>query len=109
MTQQNAGRATAGIDGQVALTSRDRAELADRLQRRRAWQALPVKRVYIPKGKTNSGRWGYLPSPIAPSKNRVRNTLEPQWEATLRSPVVWLPAGQGSDLRRGPLTSGNCA
>ena len=33
VTQQNAGRATAGVAGQVALTSRDRAELADRLQR----------------------------------------------------------------------------
>jgi RNA-directed DNA polymerase len=33
VTQRNAGRKTAGIDGQVAMTSRDRAELAERLHR----------------------------------------------------------------------------
>jgi RNA-directed DNA polymerase len=32
VTQVNAGRKTAGIDGQVALSSQDRAELADWVQ-----------------------------------------------------------------------------
>ena len=50
VTQLNAGRATAGIDGQVALTSRDRAELVGRLHHHhRSGQARPVKRVFIPK------------------------------------------------------------
>jgi RNA-directed DNA polymerase len=48
VTEHNAGRATAGIDGKLALTSSDKAELADRLQRSSApWRARPVKRVYI--------------------------------------------------------------
>ena len=33
VTQRNAGRKTAGVDGEVALTSRDRGELAERLHR----------------------------------------------------------------------------
>ena len=32
MTEHNAGRATTGIDGRLALTTPDKAELADRLQ-----------------------------------------------------------------------------
>ena len=50
VTQRNAGRRTAGVDGEVALTSADRARLADRADQTRAtWSALPVRRVYIPK------------------------------------------------------------
>ena len=50
VTQRNAGRATAGIDGEVALTSSARAELAVDIHRHTTpWQALPVKRVHIPK------------------------------------------------------------
>jgi len=49
-TQRNAGRKTAGIDGEVALTSLARMELAVQVHRDAAsWQPRPVKRVYIPK------------------------------------------------------------
>jgi RNA-directed DNA polymerase len=49
-TQRNAGRKTAGIDGEVALTSPARMELAVQVHRDAAlWQPRPVKRVYIPK------------------------------------------------------------
>ena len=50
VTQHNAGRKTAGIDGEVALTSPDRAALAVDLHRHTdPWRVRPVKRVYIPK------------------------------------------------------------
>ena len=50
VTQHNAGRRTAGIDGEVALSSPERAELAGRVHRSRAsWDPMPVRRVYIPK------------------------------------------------------------
>jgi hypothetical protein len=49
-TQRNAGRKTAGVDAEVALTSTARAELAVRVHRARSsWQPRPVKRVHIPK------------------------------------------------------------
>ena len=45
VTQRNAGRKTAGVDGQVALTSRDRPELAERLHRHA--QLSPITAGYV--------------------------------------------------------------
>src|SRR4051812_15210099 len=50
VTQRNAGRMTAGVDGAVALTPQARMDLAVRVHREASsWQPRPVKRVYIPK------------------------------------------------------------
>ena len=50
VTQRNAGRKTAGIDGEVALTSQARAEVAVRVHRSlSSWQPAAVRRVHIPK------------------------------------------------------------
>src|SRR2546426_4143553 len=49
-TQRNAGRKTAGIDGEVALSSPARMGMAVQVhQTIRSWQPRVVKRVYIPK------------------------------------------------------------
>ena len=50
VTQRNAGRRTAGIDGLVALTSQARAEMAVQVHATiGSHQPSPVRRVYIPK------------------------------------------------------------
>jgi RNA-directed DNA polymerase len=50
VTQRNAGRKTAGIDGEVALTSKARGEVAVRVHRSASsWTPVAVRRVYIPK------------------------------------------------------------
>ena len=50
VSQRNTGHRTAGVDGQVAVTSRARAGLAGFLHRKGGpGQALPVRRVYVPK------------------------------------------------------------
>jgi len=50
VTERNAGRLTAGVDGEVVLTPEAKFELADRVAHRvEPFKALPVRRVYIPK------------------------------------------------------------
>ena len=50
VTEVNAGRKTAGVDGRVVLAGWEKADMAAWLQRgAAAWRPLPVKRVFIPK------------------------------------------------------------
>jgi RNA-directed DNA polymerase len=50
VTERNAGRLTAGVDGEVVLTPEAKARLADRVhQNTEPFKAVPVRRVYIPK------------------------------------------------------------
>jgi RNA-directed DNA polymerase len=83
-TQRNAGRKTAGVDGEVALTSSARMGLAVRVhQTIRSWQPRAVKRVYIPKAG-NRAKLRPLGIPVITDRchqGRVRNALEPEWEA----------------------------
>jgi hypothetical protein len=50
VTERNAGRLTAGVDGEVVLTPEAKLALADRIQLdTEPFKAMPVRRVYIPK------------------------------------------------------------
>jgi len=82
VSQRNKGRRTAGVDGVVALTSAQRAEMAVRVHADRgSWDPMPVRRVYIPKA---NGKQRPLGIPVIEDRAhqaRVRNALEPEWEA----------------------------
>jgi RNA-directed DNA polymerase len=57
VTERNAGRLTAGVDGEVVLTPEAKAELVSRVQdSREPFKALPVRRVYIPKPGSSKRR-----------------------------------------------------
>ena len=50
VTERNAGRLTAGVDGEVVLTPEAKVKLVERIQHQaEPFTALPVRRVYIPK------------------------------------------------------------
>jgi len=98
VTQRNAGRRTAGIDGEVALTPEARADVAVRVhQSRSSWNPRAVRRVYIPKA-SNRAKLRPLGIPVILDRchqNRVKNALEPEWEARFEPRSYGFRPGRG--------------
>ena len=96
VTQLNAGRLTAGVDGEVVVGAEQRAEMADWLQHRaEPWSPRPVRRVYVPK---NDGRRRPLGIPVIADRclqALTVNALEPEWEARFEPKSYGFRPGRG--------------
>jgi RNA-directed DNA polymerase len=98
VTERNAGRLTAGVDGEVVLTPEAKARPADRVhQNAEPFKALPVRRVYIPK-RGSSGKRRPLGIPVIVDRvhqARVAGALEPEWEARFEPRSYGFRPGRG--------------
>ena len=57
VTERNAGRLTAGVDGEIVLTPEAKTQSVDRVQQNtEPFKAQPVRRVYIPKPGSSAKR-----------------------------------------------------
>jgi RNA-directed DNA polymerase len=98
VTEINAGRKTAGVDGQTVLTDVGKAELAQFIhQSGSGWRARPVRRVFIPK---NGSRTKLRPLGIPViidrcHQARAANALEPEWEARFEARSYGFRPGRG--------------
>ena len=96
VTERNAGRLTAGVDGEVVLTPEAKMQLVDRIQHgAEPFKAMPVRRVYIPKP---GGKQRPLGIPVIVDRvhqARVVNALEPEWEARFEPRSYGFRPGRG--------------
>jgi RNA-directed DNA polymerase len=94
VTEVNAGRFTAGIDGALALSGQARAELVGWVQQHQS-EPLPVKRVFIPKATGGRRPLGIPVIVDRVQQARVVNALEPEWEARFEPKSYGFRPGRG--------------
>jgi RNA-directed DNA polymerase len=97
VTEVNAGRKTAGIDGVLVTDPKDKAELAELVQHRAAPDtARPVRRVFIPKRGSTKQRPIGIPVIADRCRQAVAvNALEPEWEARFEPKSYGFRPGRG--------------
>jgi RNA-directed DNA polymerase len=96
VTELNAGRKTAAIDGAVVVTAPGKAMLADRVQRHGvSWEPEPVKRVYIPKANGTRRPLGIPVIFDRALQAQVVSALEPEWEARFEPKSYGFRPGRG--------------
>ncbi|WP_109505620.1 group II intron reverse transcriptase/maturase [Nocardioides speluncae] len=96
VTEINAGRKTAGVDGVRVVDAQQKADLVDWMQRHATpWSPRPVKRVYVPK---SNGRRRPLGIPVIADRclqALTVNALEPEWEARFEPRSYGFRPGRG--------------
>jgi RNA-directed DNA polymerase len=95
VTQDNAGKKTAGVDGIKSLTPKQRLDLANHLVL--TDKSKPTRRVMIPKPGTTEERPLGIPCMHERARQMlVKLALEPEWEANFEPNTYGFRAGRGA-------------
>ncbi len=95
VTQVNAGKHTPGVDHLTVKTPKARGELVDMLLRDPLWRVHPTRRVYIPKANGKLRPLGIPTIHDRCRQARVKNALEPFWEAHFEATSYGFRPGRG--------------
>jgi N-terminal domain of reverse transcriptase/Reverse transcriptase (RNA-dependent DNA polymerase) len=95
VTQENQGKRTAGVDGVVCDTPRDRLRLFRSGLTPRGHRPLPVRRVYIPKANGKQRPLGIPTVKDRVLQAMVKAALEPEWEAKFEANSYGFRPGRG--------------
>jgi RNA-directed DNA polymerase len=96
VTEVNAGRKTAGVDGKVVVTAPGKSFLADSVQHYdSSWKPNPVKRVYIAKASGKQRPLGIPAIFDRALQAHVASALEPEWEARFEPKSYGFRPGRG--------------
>ncbi|TFG28648.1 MAG: group II intron reverse transcriptase/maturase [Promethearchaeota archaeon] len=87
VTQENKGKYTPGIDGQIYVTSEERVKLAEEVRQTNIfnYKCKPLRRVYIPKSSGDKRPLGIPTVKDRVVQMLVKLALEPEWEVRFES------------------------
>lgn len=95
VTQVNAGKYTYGVDKVIVKTPEARSILVDEIQQFQPWKTQPARRVYIPKSNGKQRPLGIPTVLDRVHQARVKNALEPEWEAKFEGISYGFRPGRG--------------
>jgi RNA-directed DNA polymerase len=109
VTQQNHGKHTPGVDNVVVTTAPARIRLVTHLHHTQSWRASKVKRVFIPKQNGKLRPLGIATIADRAMQARVKNALEPQWEARFEPRSYGFRPGRSAHDASDYVTGPSCA
>jgi RNA-directed DNA polymerase len=95
VTQINQGKNTPGVDKVIVKSPQRRGWLVDLLMTYQPWRAQPVRRVYIPKANGKQRPLGIPTIVDRCLQARLKNALEPSWEARFAGSSYGFRPGRG--------------